>query len=249
MNKTIISQSDYSCITGRTNLENGRDCEDITLIDQVDSIRFYGLADGQSGKCYCREGADDVLKAVFKYISDKGIRRMSQCKYIDELQYEIVKLVRECISELACSKDVDPSEFASTLLAFSYDVRNGDYVLIHIGDGCIIGDTPTKEPSIISFPENGFTSRYTWLTTSQEVLSHTRISFGNIETLKRIIMVTDGASNITKGKNLLEKAKDVLHNGSRKDIIHYIMSGDPEDDAGCIVVDFIREKSDEPNER
>ena len=163
----------YSTI-GKNNMERDAECEDVIFIDETPEIKFWGLADGQTGKKYCREGGKEVLEAVFHFISDKGITQMSQYEHIDELQYELIRVVRETISKMASNKQVEKAEYASTLVVLAYDTYTGNYAIIHLGDGSIIGRKKDGGISMLSSPENGLTTGYTWLTTSQEALLHLR---------------------------------------------------------------------------
>lgn len=227
----------YSTI-GKNNMERDAECEDVIFIDETPEIKFWGLADGQTGKKYCREGGKEVLETVFHFISDKGITQMSQYEHIDELQYELIRVVRETISKMASNKQVEKAEYASTLVVLAYDTYTGNYAIIHLGDGSIIGRKKDGGISMLSSPENGLTTGYTWLTTSQEALLHLRIGFGCIQDFKRIVMITDGATALAHGKNISEKTRKLIGCGSRTDIVTSLVESNPTDDASCVIIDF-----------
>lgn len=226
--------------TGKNNLERGAECEDVIYIDKTSKIKFFGIADGQSRKKYCREGGKEVLKAVFGFIARKGIDRMTQYEHMDELQYELIRVIRDTVSELASNNGAEKSEFASTLVVLAYDIHTGNYMIVHLGDGSIIGRKKDGDISMISSPENGLTTNYTWLTTSQEALYHLRIGFGNINNYSRIIMITDGAIMYAHGRNISERAKILIESGNREDLISFLDNSDPSDDASCIIIDFMQ---------
>lgn len=225
-------------VPGCRNRERKAKCEDTALFEETGTLKFFGLADGQTGKAHCREGGLEALRAVFRYIAEKGITQMMQYEHVDEIQYEIIKLVRKSITELATAEHAEKSEFASTLVVFAYDTQTGNSISVHLGDGGIIGNKTGGEIRMISSPENGLTANYTWLTTSREALMHLRIGFGSIREYKRILLITDGASAIARGKNLTERAKGIIGNGSREDIAAFLEESNPVDDASCIVMDF-----------
>ena len=231
-------RKNYCSISGIRNQKQNKACEDVILIDETPTIRFYGLADGQSGKMYCREGGMACLKRLFRYLSERGIPGIRQYEYIDEIQYEIMKLLRQTIAQLAQEKQVPKDMFASTLGVFAYEVQTGDYLSVHLGDGCIIGSKRNDGIIIISPPDNGMTLNYTWLTTSRDAMRHLRMGFGNIGNYERILLITDGASSIAFGKNIPGDVQDMLINDSDEAIVNFIRESNPEDDASCILVDI-----------
>lgn len=234
-----IDELSVACsVTGKSNLARDLECEDVIYIDGTPEIRFWGLADGQTGKRYCREGGKEVLKAVFRFIASKGITQMTQYEHVDELQYELIRVIRDTISKLASDKGVEKAEYASTLVILAYDPHTGNYTIIHLGDGGIISRKKDGSISMLSSPENGLTTNYTWLTTSQEALHHLRIGFGNTKTYSRIVMITDGATVYAHGQHISERAKKMIDSGNREDLVSFLDQSDPSDDASCIVIDF-----------
>ena len=234
---SVNNRTKFLSMSGIRNRNKNAECEDVIFIDEESSIKFYGLADGQTKKLFCKEGGIETLKTVFKYISDKGISQIIQSEYIDEIKYEIMALIRKSITDLSVIRGTDKTEFASTLVVFSYDIKTEEYIAIHIGDGGIVENNPKGEINIISPPENGLSINYTWLTTSSDALFHLRICFGNIKTCNRIVMFTDG-TEICRGKNISERIKKLICSENSNDIIDYIKQINPIDDASCIVLDF-----------
>lgn len=224
-------------VTGRNNEARNAGCEDVFSICETSRIMFYGLADGQSGKARCTAGGTQVLDAVFRFIAEKGIDGMRQYEHSDELQYELIRCVRSSIAALAGAEDTDRAEYASTLVVFAFDVQTRDYVLLHLGDGGIIACQNDGEIRMLSAPENGMTSQYTWLTTSQEALHHLRIGFGNLCAYRRILMITDGATVFARGKNIPERSRAMIRNGSREELVACLSGSEPTDDASFIVID------------
>lgn len=236
--KYIEQRSMVYSAAGQDHADKCAKCEDITYLAETSEFRFYGLADGQSGKLRCRQGGKAVLAAVFRFVESTGIAQLTRYEYVDELRYKLISMIRSTIDRLAAADGIDRAEYASTLVAFAYDIRIGQYVMIHLGDGGIIGKTDSGEIRMLSSPENGLTTRYTWLTTSQDALFHLRIGFGCVQSYSRIMMITDGATVFAYGKNIPEKARRLICDGSRRDIVSCLAQSDPADDASCIVIDF-----------
>lgn len=225
-------------VIGKNNVEKSAECEDVIYIDNSSEIEFFGLADGQTGKKNCREGGKEVLKAMFRYIKNKGLGEMIQFEHVDELRYELNKVIRDTISELASAEGEEIAEYASTLVIFAYTIQTGNYVIIHLGDGSIIGQKKGGDINMLSSPENGLTRNYTWLTTSQEAFCHLRIAFGNIKFYSRILLMSDGASIYVYGRNIMDRAKKMIQRNKSEDIVSCLKNSNPVDDASCIVIDF-----------
>lgn len=224
---------------GQQHLLDGMECEDVSLIIERDSYCFYGLADGQSGKKYCRDGGKAVLTAVSAFLEGKGVHCLNQYEYTDELQYELIRVIRGTISSLSDQYQADSLEFSSTIVGFAADYRTGEYITVHIGDGAAIAISCDGSPLLLSAPENGITNYYTWLTTSRDAMHHMRIRHGNIDKMKRIVMVTDGATMICRGKEIAKKAEPLLIAAEpRTELENAIRSHCPQDDASCILADL-----------
>ncbi|MCD8005942.1 MAG: protein phosphatase 2C domain-containing protein [Oscillospiraceae bacterium] len=224
--------------TGFAHMKENRECEDVCAISEQNNMLFYGLADGQSGKKYCRIGGEAVLSEIARYIAERGVQCLSQYEYVDEIQYEIIKAVRKRLELLAADSSSEITEYSSTLLALVIDPETDDYIVIHLGDGGIIGDGIDGSIKLVSAPENGITSKYTWLTTSERALLHLRISFGKMSNYKRMIMFTDGADAIAHGANISMAMRKLLkERGDTCQIAHIVERSEPVDDASFIVID------------
>lgn len=223
--------------TGQHHMDEGKDCEDVSVIVTRANYCFYGLADGQSGKRYCREGGRAVLMAVSDFLEQKGIHNLCQYEFLDEVQYELIKVIRETLSTLGKSYGTDSLlDFSSTLVVFAMDPHAKEYITVHIGDGAIIAVSKDNTLEVVSGPENGVIDKYTWLTTSRDAMYHIRIRRECINTIRRIAMVTDGATMLIRGRAIAKNAESLLIEGTVKDFESEIFSAHPQDDASCILV-------------
>lgn len=234
----VISDCTVNCFskTGRYHTS----CEDVYLSLDEGKFQLYGLADGQSSKRLCTVGGRAALEAVAQYIKEKSLTHLSHYAYLDEIRYEIIRVIRNTLSELSRQYDAELSEFSSTLLIMAIDTVTNNYFTIHLGDGAILAVTD-NECIMLSEPENGITSRYTWLTTSCNAMHHIRLYSGSVKDLglRRIVLLTDGATMLCRGRNIAKKAEPILCDmTSPNRIMEEIEKGDPTDDASCIVVDL-----------
>lgn len=215
-------------------------CQDTVLCKEDSDIMFYGIADGQSGKEYCNIGGEEVLKCIYQYIKKKAIEEIVQYEYKDEIQYEILKIIRDRIAELSKEYSADIGEFSSTIIVLAVNPKTGNYMILHIGDGGIMAKRIDQNIDIISKPENGITRQYTWLTTNSELLAHIRIGFGNVKYYSRIIMFSDGADVICNGNNIPGKTKKFLDEKVEAVVmLDYIKDSGHIDDASCVIIDIV----------
>lgn len=225
--------------TGQHHIAENLPCEDVYITEYEGSFHFYGLADGQSGKRFCAVGGQEVLSTIAQYVKDRTIPQLSHYEYIDELQYELIRMIRNTLSKLSEEHHAELSDFASTIIAVAVDANTNDYLIIHLGDGSVVGVNRENSTIMLSAPDNGITSQYTWLTTSTDAMKHLRIYKGSIENLKRIVLLTDGATALCRGRNIVKKAEPIFCDlDDPGNIVNEIKKGTPLDDASCIVVDF-----------
>lgn len=233
---TILSFSQV----GKEHKSDGLGCEDAYVTINKDSFLFCGLADGQSGKHYCKAGGKAVLTAIAQYVENTGIHALVKREYLDEIQYELIRVIRETLHTLSISSHSEVSEFSSTIVAVAIDRVTSEYLTIHLGDGCILAVKNETDVVILSDPENGITRQYTWLTTSPDAMHHLRVRRGSVDILKRIILLTDGATMFFRGGYITKKAEAVLRDLKNPVAIQdEIENGNPLDDASCIVVNLL----------
>lgn len=233
--RIVFSQAQ---IEGSRHRQNQQPCEDAVLIRATNDYLFCGLADGQSGTKYGVDGGRVCLEAIFNYIASVGIDNLISTPFPDELPCAFVKAFRKELLSLAESNCASINEFASTLMAIAVDLRNGKYILLHLGDGCVINVPYTGDPTPISTPENGITSHHTWLTTSENAVFHFRVAFGSITNKRRILLVSDGATCFCRGREIPWRVKDLLKDGHHTEIYGHLVQSNPVDDATYIMIDI-----------
>lgn len=225
--------------TGQRHLNEGSDCDDVFYTVENSDLRFFGLADGQSGKRLCRIGGLVVLKAIARYLSDKKLEALIQYEYMDEIQYELMRTIRQTLSALALEYDAEITDFSSTIVVMAIDPKTKRYLIVHLGDGAVIGVKKDTDTIVLSAPENGILQEYTWLTTSADALSHLRLWRGSTEVLDRVILSTDGVKMLWRGGYISKTAVSLLCDPEWPEaIMHAVRQSRPQDDASCIIVDL-----------
>ena len=222
--------------TGERNREKNASCEDAVYIVQEPDFCFYGLADGQSGKRFGAAGGRRSLEVLASLIRRQGIGGLNAYPFPDELPCMLMRVIRGGILELMERQGGGFSEYASTLLAVAIDPETGEYVLVHIGDGCALG-VRQEELLILSAPETGITVNHTWLTTSENAVRHLRLTGGSLRHIRRLALMTDGAACLCRGKNIPRQAARKL-TGDGEEILQYLEGREFQDDASCILIDL-----------
>lgn len=242
----INNVNDVNCVffqrAGKIHQRRNLSCEDVMLARKRENICFWGLADGQSRRPLCIEGARRSLQVMADFIEKRGIETLYVQPFLDELQFELIREIRNELSTLAYHHQALPEDFASTLLGFAYNPETGHSVSIHLGDGFLIGVKKDDSILMLSPPENGISPSHTWLTTSKDVLAHIRFTFGTIHEYKRILLATDGADGLCIGRNISLHAHYLLTQGTQADISNYLASSPAPDDVSCIILDWITQE-------
>lgn len=231
---------------GSHHRENHQPCEDAVFLCTTPDYLFCGLADGQSGTLYGSVGGRACLEAISDHIASIGIGNFIDAPFPDEHPCSVTKIVRQKLLYLSESRSAPLKEFSSTLLAIAIDLKNGKFALLHLGDGCAVSVPLSGELAIISSPDNGPSLCHTWLTTSENAVSHFRIRFGSLENKKRILLLSDGATCLCKGRNIPWRAKELLKYSGPSELQEQLILSKPTDDATCILLECCDETSSNP---
>lgn len=224
--------------TGQFHTESDSACEDRLVAIEEKGILFYGLADGQSGKRHCTDGAAAVLNAIAAYFEAETVNVLVEHTYLDELQYHLVRIIRQTLHSLSQTWQCDLTEFASTLVIVVIDPESRNYLCIHLGDGVVLGVREDRTPFILSHPENGITRQYTWLTTSPNCMHHLRVTRGSIGPIARLILLTDGATALFREGQIAWSARTCICDlDDPVRIPALVCQSHPWDDASGIIVD------------
>lgn len=225
-------------LPGKAHIAAGCLCEDVVTMRESADFYFYGLADGQSRKKHCRKGAEISLSTAAEYISASGIGIWHHEPYPHSLQHGLVKSIQTALKCEAAARSCDLLEFGSTLAALAVEPCSGRYVLVHIGDGRVVGIRGTGEVRDLSPPENGLCLNQAWLTTSPDAGKHLRGYVGSIANYRRIIVMSDGADRMLHNERQRRKLAELSAGTSFKSALEHIAANRPDDDFGCIMIDI-----------
>lgn len=226
--------------TGAEHRRQNQSTQDCWNYIEAGETVICGLADGQSGRAYSREGAAAVLCCLTGAINRMGIEGLRGYAFPDERQYALGKMVRQDLRRLVKAHAVSWEEIGSTFALLAIDTCTGDYASVHLGDGIIIGVQQDRKIVHISNPEKGFLPNSTWLSTSEQLFQHIRVSFGNVEKLDRILLATDGVDSFAMGAGLTLPAMQLLKKQGPQELLDYLKSTQPRDDATLLDLTICR---------
>ena len=190
-------------------------CQDSVLVKQEDNYLFLGLADGAGSAKHSDIGSKLILRflALYMHITFQEDREFS-----NEILLQIIHLALMRIAEM---KSVDVNDLSSTLLFIT--VYYGEYVVVHIGDGVIGMLDENDDLSVLSEPENGELSDYTFFTTTMDA-NRVRIYKGRVGKLNGLVLMSDGVEESLydyKTKALAPITKEIiqwLDQGSEEEV-------------------------------
>lgn len=195
---------------GIDHIENNLPCQDNVYYMNENGIHVMALSDGAGSKAYSQIGSEIVTKEVCQYL----IKEFDALQIVGEkygkTQEEIEennKVIKSSIfnylkKRLLEKVNLSNGEFtledlACTLLFVA--IKNGRYIMGHIGDGVIGGlfnSGASSSLRVLSHPENGAQINITFFLTDPDAEDHFRISLGNFNNLSGIILMSDGPEEV-----------------------------------------------------
>lgn len=161
-------------------------CQDSVLVKQEDSYLFLGLADGAGSAKYSDIGSKLILRflSMQMQISFEYYKRNAAAS-----NKELLEKIHLALISIADVKKIKVKDLSSTLLFIA--VYYGEYMVVHIGDGVVGILDEDDNLSVLSEPENGEFSHYTYFTTSLDS-NRVRVYRGDVDKLNGLILMSDG---------------------------------------------------------
>lgn len=169
-----------------------KNCEDAIYISEDETV--FCLADGVSCSHFGREGARAVVTKIGRKMRSSEYKSLLLNGSVQEIRAAVCNDVQALLKELCVKYEVtDTKLFASTFIALvKLDKEN--IVLIHAGDGAIIGQPNTTQhysATILSYPDNTPDGKVYCVGDSLQ-LERMRIIHVRASNYKKLILATDG---------------------------------------------------------
>ncbi len=194
-------------VQGRGHIRENIPCQDKTYVLSENDVCVIALADGAGSAKMSHYGAAYVTR----YICDElagGFERYFAEEDGVAIKRKLVDDLLTGLTRVATAQKCEVKDLASTLLAAA--VKDGRYLLIHIGDG-VIGYLRGEELKVASGPENGEFANTTTFVTSGDVLKTMEIKKGNLGSISGFALMSDGT-----GSSFYDKRDGSLASGLKK---------------------------------
>lgn len=170
----------FSLLTGKSHSLINAECQDVVLAINDDNYTLGIICDGASTKKFGRRSAQLVANATAKFFkANNDIENFNSnvfCQFINEYFEE---------------KDLDEEVCGSTLIFVI--IKNGRYLLGHLGDGAALLQQDT-DFCVASLPENAGTSNSTFFLPSSSAYKLLRITTGDLKEKFCFVLASDGIS-------------------------------------------------------
>lgn len=178
-----ISYEIYS-EAGTYHKQHGIENQDAIKVGMKDDYFFCAISDGCGSSKYAKQAAEVVVDVSIDFCYDLVLKN-NKIESLKELPY-VLQLELQNKSQIL---NLDFNELKSTLVLFVLNLKTKRYYIAHIGDGIVIcGD------QVLSYPENGMTSQFTYFANQEDVLKHFRINTGILKN-QSVLISTDGLFN------------------------------------------------------
>lgn len=137
---------------GVRHIERNKPCEDsVFSYSSKNGVLGVSLSDGAGSYKYASTGSDIVTKVSASFMADK-FERLYELDN-DTIAEYVLHEVLIPIKEVASSKNEEILQFSATLLCVAVH-PDGRYIIMHVGDGAIVGLNIKNETEVISVYEH-----------------------------------------------------------------------------------------------
>lgn len=137
---------------GVRHIERNKPCEDSVFnYSSKEGVISVSLSDGAGSYKYAAIGSDIVTRTSATFIAEK-FNRLYELDS-DTIAEYVLHEVLIPIKEAASSKNEEILQFSATLLCVAIH-PDGRYIIIHVGDGAIVGLNTKNETEVISVYEH-----------------------------------------------------------------------------------------------
>lgn len=212
-------------VQGVDHIEKNTPCQDAVYTLKQKGVTAMALSDGAGSRKYSDIGSKILTQKVCELLTENFQRYLqisesqsheSSKKAYPSLRDEMYQALYDAVADYAHNHaDVKVEDMAATLLFFAF--HNGVYIMGHIGDGVIVGlhsGMRSDYVDVLSTPDNGDQPNITFFLTEPDGKEHFRLSIGKLNTLKGILLMSDGPEDVfyDKHKGLHENTLKVFLN-------------------------------------
>lgn len=206
---------------GKDHIASGVTCQDNVAELSCAGVHAIALSDGGGSRKYSEIGSEHATKAACRLLCERFDAFYSRLDDIDAadkqkerlLQSLRLEILDEILAALRTQVTAERSlrDFGCTLQFAA--VKDGKYIVGHIGDGVIAGLYQiglNRKVQVLSHPENGGAPNVTFFVTDHDAKDHLRFSHGECRQLEGILMMSDGPEEV------LYSGADGMHQNTLK---------------------------------
>lgn len=206
---------------GKDHIAAGVTCQDNVAAQSENGVHAIALSDGGGSRKYSEIGSEYATKAACKLLCERFDTFYSRLDDIDaagahaqklllSLRLEILDVILDALrAQVTAERSL--RDFGCTLQFAA--VKDGRYLVGHVGDGVIAGLFQTglsRRVQVLSHPENGDSPNVTFFVTDHDARDHLRLSHGECRQLEGILMMSDGPEEV------LYSGADGMHQNTGK---------------------------------
>ena len=197
--------------TGKYHADHGMRCQDQVFYRENYYSQAIVLADGagdSDANVPCVEEVAEFTAEVLLRFS-KGEEALCQAMMLEYLMGGIVGIISKYMDRSHLGAEM----FGSTLMGAAVNHREGRYLLLHLGDGIIIGSNG-QQSRVLSYPVNRKADQ-TVLTISENIPERIKVKSGDLGDLSRIVLCSDGVYDWPVNSSFTDQTVWELLSGGR----------------------------------
>ncbi len=172
---------------GTRHLDHNKNCEDnVFRYTSESGITSVAVSDGAGSYKYAEKGSEITSHVAATFMADKFERlyRLDKETVADYVIHEVLIPITEEAEELG----EDIIEFSATLLCTAFH-PDGRYLILHVGDGAVVGLAKDNECKVISIYEHDGPANQTTFVTAPDTKYF--IEKGNSD-YSSVVLMSDG---------------------------------------------------------
>ena len=196
--------------TGKYHKEHGLLCQDQVFYRENDHSQSIILADGtgdSNANVPCVEEVTKFAADTLLLYADREAEGHNEM--LEYLMGGIVGIISKYMDRYHLCAET----FGSTLMGAAVNQRENRYLLLHLGDGIIVG-SDDQQSRVLSYPINRKPDQ-TFLTISDNISERIKVKSGDLGELSRIILCSDGVYDWPVSREFTEQTVWELLSGGR----------------------------------
>lgn len=208
--------------------------QDFVAFQKNRNYAVIALADGVSTCKKSRAGAKETCEAISEYLLKHGSRFMNMTEH--EISECLLSHIFYKINQRAKSDNMNVNDYSSTAACILLDRRYNKVLFFSLGDSLILA-TKKNCCNVMAMPSDSRDGCY--VTTTNGVANVAKVGVVDAESIKSIIICSDGAWNLMYHRNRLkEEVKGFLVEQEYTKLKELLMKKDRFDDCSFISMDL-----------